>query len=61
MSAYALLNVLNELRKRDKMRYRINDTGARMLRVFLPRGIKINKNRFLGVKTSIFCYLYATL
>ena len=41
MSAHVLLNILNELRKRDKMRglpslvhnglNKLNDTGARML------------------------------
>ena len=31
MSAHVLLNLLNELGKRDKMRGLLNNTGARML------------------------------
>ena len=57
MSAHVVLNLLNELRKRDKIRglpsilslfrnefYKLNNTGAWMLDSILSHDIKINKN-----------------
>ena len=64
MSALVLLNLLNELRKRDKMRglsstlspfrnelNKFNMTGARMLESNYPQDIKLLNNRIL------FCHL----
>ena len=70
MSAHALLNLLNELRKRDKMRglssiislfrnelNKFNNTGARMLDSIYHMTLKFLKNHIFGVKTSRFCHL----
>ena len=70
MSAHVLLNSLNELRKRDKMRglssilslFRneyntFNKTGARMLDSIHHMTFKILKNRIFGVKMSRFYHL----
>ena len=64
MSHHVLLNLLNELRKRDKMRglssilslfsnlfNKFNNTGARTLDSTYPMTLKILKNRIFGVKT----------
>ena len=72
MSAHVLLNLLNELGKRDKMRglssilslfrnefNKLNNTRARMLDSVYHMTIK--KNRISGVKTSRFSLFYATL
>ena len=70
MSAHVLLTLLNELRKRDKMRglpsilslfhnefNKFNDTGARMSDSIYHRTSKSNKkHRLLGVKISRFCH-----
>ena len=68
MSAHVLLNSLNDLWKRDNMRDlssilslfrsefdKVNNTGARMLDLFITHYIKIS--RIFGVKTSIICHL----
>ena len=68
MSALALLNLLNELRKSVIMRglpsivplFRnkfLNSTGTQILSFYLSHGIKILKNRIYGVKHLIFCHL----
>ena len=70
MGAHALLNLLNELRKRDEMRgllsilslfrnkfNRFNNTGARMLDSIYQMTLKLLKNHIFGVKTSRFCHL----
>ena len=67
MSAHVLLNLLNELRKRDKIRgllsilslfsnefNKFNKTGALMLRFYLSQDNKLLKNHIFGVKKSIF-------
>ena len=67
MRANVLLNLLNELRKRDKMKgswvilsfFRngfdnLTKTGARMLDSFYHVKLTFLKNRIIGVKTSIF-------
>ena len=70
MSAHVLLNLLNKLGKRDKMRGlslfrnefgKFNNTGARMLVSIYHMTLKLLKNRIFGVKTSRFCHFYATL
>ena len=68
MSVHNLLNLLNELRKRDKMRGlssilslfrnefdKINKAGARMLDYINHMALKFPKNCIFGVKTSRFC------
>ena len=73
MSAHVLLNLLNELRKRDKMRglpsflslfrnefNKFNNTGARMLDSIYHMTLKL-LNRFFGVKTQDFAIFCATL
>ena len=70
MSAHDLLNLLNELGKRDKMRglpnilslfcnefNKFNNTRAQMLDSIYHMTFKLLKNRIFGVKTSIFCHL----
>ena len=70
MGAHALLNLLNELRKRDEMRgllsilslfrnkfNRFNNTGAQMLDSIYQMTLKLLKNHIFGVKTSRFCHL----
>ena len=70
MSAHVLLNLLNELGKRDKMRglpsilslfrnelNKFNNTKARMLDSIYHMTFKLIKNRIFGVKTSRFCHL----
>ena len=65
MSAHVLLNLLNELRKSDKMQgllsilllfrnefTKFNNTGARMLDSVYHMPLKLIKNRTFGVKTS---------
>ena len=72
MSAHVLLNLLIELRKRDKMRglpsmlsffrnefNKFNSTRAR-IKDSIYMTLKF-KNRIFGVKTSRFCHRYATL
>ena len=67
MSAHVLLNLSNELGKRDKMRglpsillffakafNKFNNTGARMLDYIYHMTLKLLKNRIFGVKTSKF-------
>ena len=74
MSAHILLNLLNELRKRDKMRgllsilslfcnkfNKFNNTGARMLDSIYHMTLKLPKNSIFGVKTEDFAIFYATL
>ena len=71
MSAHVLLNFLNELRKRDKMRglpsilllfrnefNKFNNTGSRMLDSIYHMTLKSIKNRIFGVETSIFCHFF---
>ena len=70
MSAQVLLNLLNELRKGDKMQglpsnlllFRnefntLNTTGAKMLDSNYHMAFKLLKNLIFGVKTSKFCHL----
>ena len=75
MSAYFLLNLLNELGKRvikcETCRafyyffatslINSQNTGARMLNSIYHMTLKLIKNRILGVKTSKFCHILATL
>ena len=70
MSAHDLLNLLNELRKRDKMRglpsilslfrnefNKFNNTGARMLDSIYHMTLKLFWNNIFGVKTLWFCQI----
>ena len=70
MRAHVLLNLLNELRKRDKMRClpgivslflnefnKFNSTGARMLDSIYHMTFKLLKNRIFCVKMSRFGHL----
>ena len=70
MSAYVLLNLLNELGNTDKMRgwssilslflnefNEFNNTGARMLDYIYHMTLKLLKDHFIFVKTSRFCHL----
>ena len=71
MSDHVLLNLLNELRKRDKMQgfntehfiffSLFNNIGARMLDALYPMTFKLVKNCFLGVKCQDFAIYYAML
>ena len=74
MNLHVLLNLLNEYRKKDKMRglpnilflYRnefnkSNNTGARMLDSTYHMALKLLKNCIFCVKTTRFCHLFATL
>ena len=74
MSAHVLLNLLNEVRKRDQMQdlqsilslfrnkfNKFNNTGARMSGSIYHMTLKFRKNRISGVKTSRFPLFYATL
>ena len=67
MSAHVLLNLLNKLEKRDKMRglpsilspvrnefNKFNNTGARWLDSIYHMPLKLY---FFGVKTSRFCHI----
>ena len=64
MSAHVLLNLLNELRKRDKMRgllsilslfrqefNKFNNTGAQMLDSFYHMTLRLLRNLIFGVLT----------
>ena len=68
MSAHVLLNLLNELRKRDKMRVlpsilsllrnefnRLNNTGAGMLDSIYHMTLRLLWNLISGVKTLNSC------
>ena len=70
MSAHVLLNLLNKLSKRDKMRglpsilllfrnelNKFDNTGARMSNCFYHMILKSIKIVFFAVKMSIFCHL----
>ena len=70
MSAQVLLNLLNELGKRDKMRglpsilylfrnefNKFNNTRARMLDSMYHVTLKLLKKHIFGVKTSRICHL----
>ena len=70
MSAIVLLNLSNELRKKNKIRgkpsilsfYRnefnkFNNTGAQMLDSVYHMTLKLLKNHIFGVKRSRFCHL----
>ena len=70
MKALALLNLLNKLRKRDKMRgkhhiiclfpnslNKFNNSGARRLDYINLMIAKLIKTSHLGVKMSIFCHV----
>ena len=67
MSAHVLLNLLNRLRKRNKMQSwlstlslfcskfnKFNNTGARLLDSIYHRTSKLNKNHILGMKILSF-------
>ena len=73
MSAHVLLNLLNELRKRDKMRglpsilsllrnefNKFNNTRARNVRFYLSYG-KYFEISFLALKRYQFVIMYAML
>ena len=65
MSAHVLLNLLNELRKRDKILSilflfckeftKFNNTGAGMIDSIYQRILKLIKNPIFGTKMSRFC------
>ena len=68
MSTHVLLNLLNKLRKRDRMRgllsilslfrnefNKFNNTGARMLDSIYHMTLKLIRNCHFGMKTSRFC------
>ena len=70
MSAHVLLNLLNELGKRDKMRGlpsilslfrnkfdKFNNTGARMFDSICQMTLELFSNHIFGVKTSGFCHI----
>ena len=70
MSVHVLLNLLNVLRKSDKMRglpsmlslfrnefNKFNNTRAGMLDSIYHMTINLLKNHIFGVKTSRFCHL----
>ena len=70
MSAHVLLNLLNELRKRDKMRglpsilslfrnesNKFNNTRARMLDSFYHMALRLLCNLFFAVKNVIILSL----
>ena len=69
MSAHVLLNLLNELGKRDKMRglpsilslfrnefNKFNNTRARMLDSIYHMTFRLLRNLISGVKTLYFCH-----
>ena len=69
MSAHVLLNLLNELGKRDKMRglpsilslfrnkfNKFNNTGAQMLDSIYHMTLKLFSNHIVGVKAFGFCH-----
>ena len=69
MSAHVLLNLLNELGKRDKMRgllsilslfrkefNKFNNTRARMLDSIYHMTLKLLRNIISAVKTLYFCH-----
>ena len=58
MSAHVLLNLLNELRKRDKLRglfNKLNNTGARIFDSIYHMTLKLFWNHIFGVETLGFC------
>ena len=70
MKALALLNLLNKLRKRDKMRgkhhilcrfpnslNKFNNLGAGRLNSINHMTAKLIKNSHFGVKMSTFCHI----
>ena len=70
MSAHVLLNFLNQLRKRDKMRgllsilslfrnefIKFNNTGAQMLDSIYHMTLKLLKNHIFGVNSLRFSHL----
>ena len=74
MSGHVLLNLLNELRKRDKMRglpsilslfrnefNKFNNTRARMLDSIYHMKIRLIEISFLPIKRYNFVIMYATL
>ena len=74
MSAYVLLNLLNELGKRDKMRgkprilslfrnevNKFNKTRARMLDSIYHMTLRLLRNLISAVKNVNFVIMYATL
>ena len=74
MSAHVLLNLLNKLRKRDKMRglpsilslfvnefNKFNNTGARMLDSIYHMTLRLLLNLISGEKLYNFVIMYATL
>ena len=63
MSIYVLMNLLNELRKSDKMQglpelNKFHNTGARMLDSIYHMTLLFLKNSIFGVKTSRFSHLF---
>ena len=71
MSTHVLLNLLNVLRKRDKMRdlpsilflfrkefNKFNNTGARMLYSIYHMTLKLFCNHIFGLKTVGLCHMH---
>ena len=71
MSAHVLLNLLNKLMKRDKMRgllsilflfrnefNKFNNTGAWMWNSMYYMTLKLFLNHIFGVKTLGFCHMH---
>ena len=61
MSAHVLLNLLNELRKRDNKFNKFNNMGAQMLDSIYHMTLRLLKNHIFGVKHQGFAIFYATL
>ena len=74
MSAHVLLNLLNMLRKSDKMRglpsiislfrntfNKFNNTGGRMSVCIYHMALKLFCNHVFGAKKSTLCQIYETL
>ena len=70
MSAHVLMDLLNEFRKRDKMRglprifslfpndfYKFNKPGARMLDSIYHMTLRLFSNHIFGVKMLGFCHM----
>ena len=74
MSAHVLLNLLNNLRKSDKMQglphilslfrnkfNKFNNARAQMLDSIYHMTLKLVKNHIIGVKTLRFCHLLRSI
>ena len=62
MSARVLLNLVNHLRKSDKMRGLIHSIiHEHECQILFSYNVRIGCNRVVGVKTSTCCQIYSTL